>query len=247
MALKNRSYGLAGASNFRDLGGYVGHGGRHVKWGKIFRSDHLGLLTAQDTAHLASLGLARICDFRGATERQLRPSVLPGVPVHSLAIEPTVVQALHDFAARGQGLTEADAVQLMQQTYRDFVTHNSPRFKQLFDHLLESDAPLVFHCTAGKDRTGLAAALILLALGVDEATVMQDYLLTNDLYKAPDLVGGGAPPEVRAVIARVQQDFLLASLHTINTRHGSAAEYLRLELGLNDAARTRLASLYLQA
>ena len=249
LTMKNpsRSVALAGASNFRDLGGYVGYGGRLVKWRKLFRSDHLGLLTADDVAQLAALGLSRVYDFRGVTERVAHPFTAPGVSVHSLAIEPTVVQALHDFAAKNKTLNAQIAAELMQQTYRDFVTHNSARFKELFAHLLDHDSPLVFHCTAGKDRTGFAAALILLALGVDRDAVMQDYLLTNALYKAPDLVGGGAPPEVRAVIATVQEDFLNAALEVVEADFGSVAAYLDVALGLGAGQQARLRELYLQS
>ena len=247
MSSPERSIKLTGASNFRDLGGYLGHGGRPLQWRKLFRSDHLGRLDTNDMKQLGSLGLSRVFDFRGVAERSLHPCAMPGLAVHSLSIEPTVVQALNDFAARGNGLTAQDAVRLMQDTYRDFVTRNSPRFAELFGHLLDNGLPLVFHCTAGKDRTGFAAALILMALGVDRATVMQDYLLTNQLYKAPDLVGGTAPPEVRAVIAGVQEGFLNASLDTVLRDHGSVPHYLERVLGLGEKQRDRLAALYLQA
>jgi protein-tyrosine phosphatase len=205
------------------------------------------LLTADDVAQLVGLGLSRVYDFRGVTERVAHLFTAPGVSVHSLAIEPTVVQALHDFAAKNKTLTPQIAAELMQQTYRDFVNHNSARFKELFAHLLDHDSPLVFHCTAGKDRTGFAAALILLALGVDRDAVMQDYLLTNALYKAPDLVGGGAPPEVRAVIATVQEDFLNAGLEVVEADFGSVAAYLDVALGLGAGQQARLRELYLQS
>ena len=213
--LPSRSLPLQGASNFRDLGGYVGRQGLTVRWGKLFRSDHLGDLQAADIARLEALGLARVCDFRGVLERAAHPCAMPGPVVHALSIEPTVVQALEDFAVRNRGIGEADAVRLMQQTYRAFVTDNTARFAELFGHLLDNDAPLVFHCTAGKDRTGFAAALVLSALGVSRDDILQDYLLTNQLYKPPAMVGGEAPPEVRAAVRRVQADYLQASLDAV--------------------------------
>ena len=164
MSLPERALRLSGATNFRDLGGYTGLGGRPLQWRKLFRSDHLGQLSHSDVSQLAALGLARVCDFRGVQERQLHPCALPGAAVHALSIEPTVVQALEDFAVRNGVVTGADAARLMQDTYRAFVTSNSARFAELFDHLLHDDTPLVFHCTAGKDRTGFAAALVLSAL-----------------------------------------------------------------------------------
>lgn len=242
-----RAIPLAGATNFRDLGGYTGLGGRPLKWRKIFRSDHLGQLSQDDVSQLCALGLARVCDFRGVQERKAHPCALPGAQVHALTIEPTVVQALEDYALRNKVVTGGDAVRLMQDTYRAFVMSNSARFAELFDHLLHDDAPLVFHCTAGKDRTGFAAALILSALGVERDVIMQDYLLTNALYKAPQLVGGSAPPEVRDAIRRVQPDYLQASLDAVERDHGGMENYLTRTIGLGEAQRKRLAQLYLQA
>ena len=241
-----RSVPLQGASNFRDLGGYVGAQGRPVQWCKLFRSDHLGDLDAADIAQLDSLGLTRVCDFRGVVERAAHPCAMPGLAVHALSIEPTVVQALEDFALRNKGIQEADAVRLMQQTYRAFVTDNSARYAELFGHLLHSDAPLVFHCTAGKDRTGFAAALILSALGVSRDDIMQDYLLTNQLYKPPAMVGGDAPPEVRAAVRRVQPDYLQASLDVVDADFGGMDRYLEKALGLAADDLKRLEYLYLQ-
>ena len=244
--LPSRALPLHGASNFRDLGGYVGAQGRPVQWRKLFRSDHLGDLQAPDIAQLQALGLARVCDFRGLTERAAHPCAMPGPAVHALTIEPTVVQALEDFAQRNQGIGEADAVRLMQQTYRAFVTDNSARYAELFGHLLHNDAPLVFHCTAGKDRTGFAAALILSALGVSRDDIMADYLLTNQLYKPPAMVGGGAPPEVRAAVRRVQADYLQASLDVVEADFGGMANYLNKGIGLSANDLKRLEYLYLK-
>lgn len=110
----------------------------------------------------------------------------------------------------GQRLTAQDTMVLMEDTYRAFVLDNTPRFKQLFAHLLDNGEPLVFHCTAGKDRTGFAAALILQALGVSRALVMQDYLLSNDYFRLPLAVQNepsALPQEALAVLWRVQQSF----------------------------------------
>jgi protein-tyrosine phosphatase len=242
-----RSLNLAGASNFRDLGGYLGQGGRPVRWRTLFRSDHLAALTAQDVALLADLGLTRAYDFRGAVERAAEPYHLPGVTQHPLPIEPVVVLHMQALYAAGQSLTAADTERLMQQTYRAFVTDNAAAFAQLFEHLLAHDAPLVFHCTAGKDRTGMAAALILLALGVPRPVVMQDYLLTNALLRMDRAPRYGVPPEVMQVLWRVQEDFLEAALHVVDQDFGGLDRYLTQALGVGQAERQRLAQLYLQA
>jgi len=247
MTMPTRSLRLIGASNFRDLGGYVGHGGRTVVWRRIFRSDHLADLTATDAAAVAALGLARVCDFRGVAERAPLACKLPGVAVHSLPVEPTVLKAIQARMEAGQPLTASDTVGLMQQTYRAFVHDNAPRFAALFGHLLEHDAPLVFHCTAGKDRTGFAAALILLALGVSRPVVMQDYLLSNDFYPVPHAPATQAPQEVLSVLWGVQADFLQAAWDAVDADFGGVTHYLEQALGLGPQQQARLAELYLSA
>lgn len=241
-----RTIALAGASNFRDLGGYAGHGGRPLKWRHLFRADHLAGLSAHDQQVLAQLGVRRTVDFRGQSERTAQAYALPGVATHVLGIEPTVIHRALALQGSGHTLTVAQAVGLMQETYRGFVSDNAPRFAALFGLLLESDAPIVFHCTAGKDRTGFAAALILLALGVPRAVVMQDYLLTNALYRPPSDWGDASAPAGLQVLWRVQEDFLEAALHGVEVEYGGIDTYLERVLGLNAAAQKKLAALYLQ-
>lgn len=241
----DRSLPLAGASNFRDLGGYPGADGGKVRWRTLFRSDHLAALTPQDAQLLRALGVTRAFDFRGVAEREAAAYALPGVAQHALPIEPTVVQRMKDLLAAGQSLTPAHTVALMQHTYRAFVHDNAPRFAQLFDALLHSSEPLVFHCTAGKDRTGLAAALILLALGVPREVVMQDYLLTNELYRMPAVTDARVPREVLGVLWRVQAEFLDAALQAMEHASGSVDAYLHHALGMGPARRQRLRDLYL--
>jgi protein-tyrosine phosphatase len=241
-----RSIALTGASNFRDLGGYRGHQGQLVKWRRLFRSDHLAALSSQDALTLENMGVERVLDFRGNTERESLACALPSATVHSLAIEPTVVQGMKDLLDAGQALTPALTVDLMQQTYRDFVVSNSPRFAELFAHLLADDSPLVFHCTAGKDRTGFAAALILTALGVAREVVMQDYLLTNTLYKTPTVLPVALPQEVMNVLWRVQEGFLDAAFHAVETEFGGVDHYLQNQLGMDSSQQHRLRELYLQ-
>jgi protein-tyrosine phosphatase len=243
----DRVWRLQGATNFRDLGGYPGHGGRPLRWRKLFRSDHLAGLSAADQAVLADLGLARAFDFRGVAERAATPYDLPGVVQHALAIEPSVVQRMADLAAAGERLTVTVVIGLMQDLYRSLINDQAHQFAALFDHLLQSETPLVMHCTAGKDRTGVAAALILLALGVPRDLVLQDYLLTNQLYHHPPLPQTDTPAEALAVLWRVQPGFLDAALQAVDTDHGGVDAYLQRRLGLGPAARDTLAQRYLQA
>ena len=240
-----RSMPLAGASNFRDLGGYRTADGQQVAWRRIFRSDHLASLTPADLAVMSQLGVSRTVDFRGVNEREQLAYVLPGVAQHQLAIEPTVIRRAFEMQQSGRTITAQDAVGFMQETYRDFVHDNAPRFADFFRILLERDEPIVFHCTAGKDRTGFAAALILLGLGVEREVVMQDYLLTNDLYRRPVAVTGQTSEDVLAVLWRVQREFLDAALHKVDADYGGVEGYLTDGLGLDNAARRELAQRYL--
>ena len=237
---------LQGASNFRDLGGYRGHEGRKVRWRRIFRSDHLGRLTPEDEARLSALGVGRVLDFRGEQERAAMPNRLGSAAQHVLAIEPTVVQRMQDLAAAGQRMTAALAVELMKELYRALVHDQAHRFAELFEHLLQSQSPLVFHCTAGKDRTGFAAALILHALGVPREVVVHDYLLTNELYKPPPIPHTDTPADALAVLWRVQADFLEAAFEALQAEHGDVDCYLERRLRLTPAARQALAERYLE-
>ena len=245
MQSPSRHLPLQGASNFRDLGGYAAHGGRSVRWRVLFRSDHLANLTEADLGQFQALQIGRSFDFRGMQESAAQAYEWPGTQRHHLAIEPTLVQYLHSQLEQGQSITPQDALDGMQVTYRGFVRQNSDRFAQLFAHLLAQDAPLVFHCTAGKDRTGLAAALILSALGVSQAYVLQDYLLTNALYRHD--AGQGAPfsAQVMDVVWRVREDFLHAALQAIDADYGSMAQYLQQGLGLAEPDLERLRQMYL--
>jgi protein-tyrosine phosphatase len=242
-----RVWPLQGAANFRDLGGYPGQGGRPVRWRRLFRSDHLAGLTEADKSLLAGLGLAKAFDFRGEAERAAVTYELPGVTQHSLAIEPTVVQRLQDLLSSGQALTPERTAELMTELYRALVNDQAHRFAEFFEQLLQAEGPVVFHCTAGKDRTGFAAALILLALGVPRALVLEDYLLTNRVFRHPPAAQGVLPAEVLAVLWRVQPGFLEAALHAVDTDHGGIERYLSQRLGLSPAARQQLAQRYLDA
>ena len=234
---------LAGASNFRDLRSpLIPHPDLRPR--TLYRSDHLGLLNEDDARQIRELGIRRVLDFRGVDERSSAACTVPGVAVHSLAIEPTIVQVLRDLVEAGHDLTGDDVVRHMQDTYRGFVRANSHRFAEFFAHLLESNEPTVFHCTAGKDRTGFAAALVLHALGVPHEAVMRDYLRTNERLKPLSLEGWTLPPHVVNVLYRVQPEFLQAAYDAIDEDYGGLEGYFRDALRLRDAERARLRALY---
>ncbi|HKH02776.1 MAG TPA: tyrosine-protein phosphatase [Bradyrhizobium sp.] len=241
-----RHLNLAGASNFRDLGGYPGKDGRPIRWRQIFRSNHLGHLTASDIEVLRSLGVKSAFDFRGTEERAVAICGLSEIAVHSLPIEPTVVAALRARGANGAGLSSADALEVMRDSYRNYVRHNSGSFRALFAHLLADRAPLVIHCTAGKDRTGFACALILHALGVPDEVISEDYLLTNRLYRRDPSASSDLPDDVRQVLGSVEASFLAAAFDTISADYGNLDRYFTDVLGLGARERGQLESRYLE-
>ena len=123
---------LQGASNFRDVGGYRNTEGRRVRPGQVFRSDHLALLTPQDHARLQALGVQHSLDFRGQAEYTTTPYNIPGVQRVALSIEPTVIARMQSLVAQGIVPTTEETVELMRETYRDFVNHNAHTFGQFF-------------------------------------------------------------------------------------------------------------------
>jgi protein-tyrosine phosphatase len=240
-----RHFNLAGASNFRDLGGYPGKDGRAVRWRQIFRSNHLGHLTEADIDVLRSLGLRSAFDLRGAEERAAAVCAFE-IAVHSLPIEPTVVSELQALLDAGLPLSSVEAADAMRNSYRSYVRQNTPRFRALFTLLLEDHAPLVIHCTAGKDRTGFASALILHALGVPEHQISQDYLLTNRFYRRDLSSGSDLPEEVKLVLMSVEASFLAASFEVIRADYGDLESYFREGLAVGPRERAALEACYLE-
>lgn len=245
----SRHLPVSGTTNFRDLGGYQGHGGRAVRWRTLFRSDHLADLTPEGLQALQNLSVVHALDFRGEQERQAQAYTWPQLRIHHQSIEPTVVQQAFALVHAGGTLSVADSVALMQETYRRFVLDNSAQFGDFFRLLLQSEGPLVFHCTAGKDRTGWAAALILYVLGVAHEDVLQDYLLTNQHYQRPAAMAARAaqamPQEILNVLWRVEPSFLESAYSAVTQAHGSMDAYVREALGLSAADVAALQSRYL--
>jgi protein-tyrosine phosphatase len=141
----------------------------------------------------------------------------------------------------------AEIEQRVREIYRRFVTDQSSSYAQLL-RLIEADAlPLLFHCTSGRDRTGFASAVVLMALGVSRSTIAEDYALSNRYRR--DLtfqIGGAVSPEVMATLTQAHPEYLAAAFATIDQHHGSDAAYLREALGLDAARQRQLQDLLLE-
>lgn len=253
--------------NFRDMGGYTARDGRKTKWKKLFRCGHMGLLTDADLESVGALDTALICDFRSAGEYQRTPSrtsPLIKAARHQLDIHPMVGNPfgdnINDLASGA--LTKDAFFELQCETYRVFITQFTHVYAKLFQLIFEADGqPVVIHCTAGKDRTGLGAALILHTLGVPDETIHEDYLLSNRcpyllsfaryvLGKGPTLFAADVPEDQKLeqlmVLLGANLDFLQVAYDTIAARSGSLDNFIREDLGVDDAKRAKLREWFLE-
>lgn len=229
---------LQGCSNLRDLGGYRAADGRRVRMGRVFRSASLAHLTEADLARFGTLGIRTICDLRGARESGRAPSRLPGESapeVVPLPIEPLVGASLRDLLRREEATGE-DTYALLQAAYAAYAGEHLPRYRQLFALLGEDGRlPLLFHCSAGKDRTGFGAALLLTALGVPRETVMADYLATNRIWKREHALPPETPDAVRDTLLTAHRPLLEGALDQAVESFGSLDRLLEDGLGLHPA------------
>jgi protein-tyrosine phosphatase len=180
-------------------------------------------------------------------ERAAAICALEEIAVHSLPIEPTVQATLRARRANGVPLSSTDALEVMRDSYRNYVRQSTSSYRALFTHLIEDRAPLVIHCTAGKDRTGFACALILHALGVPDEIVAEDYLLTNRFYRRDPAASSDLPEDVRQVLASVETSFLAAAFDAIGAEYGDLETYFSDGLGLGARERARLEARYLES
>jgi protein-tyrosine phosphatase len=221
-----------GAENFRDLGGYRASGGRRVKWGQIFRSDALHALTPTDLTLCEALGFRTVYDLRREHERTRAPNVLPA-SVH------TVVLPIGNDDVSAEGLMQRirdgeTSEALLIDVYYDLVDTAADTFAELLTQLVDPGSePALFHCAAGKDRTGIAAALLLTVLGVSEEDVLSDYELTppyRNADRADDLQAlltrYSLAPEVFAGLFGAPRQAMRAALDRIRDTHGGVQRYL---------------------
>lgn len=246
---------LAGAPNFRDLGGYRTLDGQRVRTGLVYRSEGLSELTDDDLEVIRGLSIRLICDIRSDQERQFSPSRWPDTQVETLHLG-VVADLRASFALMNKILrddpTSEGATAAMLLSYREFPDAFASHLTNFFRRIVDGRSlPLVFHCSAGKDRTGFVAAMLLAALGVDEESILADYLLTTEYWQGPrsesslkralySTFGEQPPPEVLAPLAAAHKEYLLASFETIHERYASISRYLEQAAGLTANMRQEL-------
>ncbi len=241
---------LQGGRNFRDLGGYRTMDGRTVKWGLLYRSGQMHDLTPADYAYLQKLGIRTVCDFRDTRERTGEPSQWPAGKAPRILSD--------DYALDMSGMmlpgdpstwTHDQVVAAMTATYPKLLDQFRGQYARMFGELLAGHAPLAFHCTAGKDRTGVAAALLLTALGVPRATIVEDYLLSNQhmapMAAKPTGFWAKLSPEAARTFAGVDRRYIDAVFAVTDRHPGGTMGYLKDELGLGAPEIAKLRALYL--
>jgi protein-tyrosine phosphatase len=245
LVIADRSVHLSNATNFRDVGGYRTRAGQWVRMGLLYRSNALDHLAAPDLAALTALHLKWICDLRTTGERRHGPDIVPpGVPDEMedvLADDTGKLRAILA-AAPVAGKPGPDPTAAAHDLYRDFVVTRSARlaYHALFLHLADpAQLPAVFHCSAGKDRTGWAAAILLTILDVPRPVIVQDYLLTNTYLHGADAdrlrKAAGANSIASRLALTADPSDLQAAFTAVQQSYGSFDRYLHDGLGLSDA------------
>ncbi|MDR6575930.1 tyrosine-protein phosphatase [Pseudomonas extremaustralis] len=250
---------LSSVPNFRDMGGLRTSNGRSLRHGLVYRSQDFSTISDADLQHLQDLNAQLLCDIRSDSERQQHPNRWPidGTSTFNLNISADL-RANHQAITRLLSGTpgKAQAEQAMLATYRIFPQAFELRLAQMFERILGGgQLPLIFHCAAGKDRTGFIAAVLLCALGVPKNIIYADYLLSGERWKgehseaairrylAP-LCDQAPSTEVIRILSQVDSRYLDAAFEVIEQNYGGMEAYL-IVIGLDQLAREQLCTLLL--
>lgn len=258
MTETDRVIPLSGIHNFRDYGGYAASGGR-LRRGLLWRSGQHADATPEDLETVHRLGIATVIDLRGDSEREKFPCVRHGAFDAAVVFHPGETAGLQGRAVHEESsseiVTAADAHAAMVRLYETLAWRPIlvGTYRLYFQALAGERAPSLLHCLAGKDRTGLGAALVHTVLGVHPDDVMADYLLTNSAGNVDRRIEAGAKhmrgnygsrieeAAIRALMS-VEPDYLQTSLDQIRARHGSVEAYAEEVLGVGPELRAALAA-----
>jgi protein-tyrosine phosphatase len=237
---------IGGTPNFRDIGGYRTVDGRRVRWGRVYRSGTLHRLTEEDLRYLEQLQVRLICDLRTEDEMTSEPDRVPqGANYARLSVHSQRSKSESSRQLRALLFNPPHLGKLMFEAYtQTMLEENAQRIGGVLRSLAEpGNLPAIIHCTAGKDRTGIAIALLLLVLGVPEEVVIADYSLSNLFYEAVrDIVGQLVSPLMRLGVTIddmyplliANPETLRATLAYLRGKYGSVEVYLRDKAGIGD-------------
>lgn len=244
-----RKVALQGTVNFRDLGGYTTKDGKHVKWGKIYRSADMSKLTDADLAELKRRNITYDVDLRGTQEAAQAPDKMnPGT---NYTLCPA---GSENVAAMSKQIMASNNLDSVMMVFYSDTKNFGPRYKPFFEQILitPDNQSLVFHCTAGKDRTGMGAALFLYSLGVPYNTIVDDYMATNYYRDSENAKSAAAIMQLMHIDEKeakkktgAKKEYLDATFAAINKQYGSVDNFLRKEIGLNNQQINLLKKKYL--
>lgn len=253
---------LKNCDNFRDMGGIVMADGRILKQKKVIRSGKLSRLTEPELTFLKAYGLHDDVDFRSKAEQKHEPDRIPaGVNYHFVSVFPIdeTNSTNEKWESRRNYYTDdRAALNDMLEAYKDIVLEDSSKkaYRTFFDVLLantKDDESVLFHCSAGKDRTGMGAVYLLTALGADKQTIRQDYLASNQYLKAQQIKDHQEAQPKGAIFTQnidylgmVSEQYLDHALAVMQKEYGTVAQYLASELQLTKAQQKDLRQLYLK-
>ncbi|MCL1937448.1 MAG: tyrosine-protein phosphatase [Candidatus Azobacteroides sp.] len=239
---------MQGIFNFRDLGGYFTHSNKQIKWGKVYRSGSLTMATKRDMETLYKMGIETVIDLRTEKESFSFPNKFKAPRVYNLPLRGNRHDIFFDeILSRKMNLPEV--LVYNHEVFSFLLENNSDYFIKLFDVLLdEKNYPIVIFCSLGKDRTAIAAALLLAALDVDEDVIMEDYLNNSINYKSLVQNADIYPEEVQKTITALyssHKETLNYSFERVKSNYGSLDNYFEKELNLTHRKREKLKSLLL--
>lgn len=256
--LKNEEYNrhikITEISNFRDIGGLNTQDGKKIKWGKIYRSGNLSRLQKSEFVKFNSLQIKTVIDLRTEAEIEEKHDHLPekidyfSIPI--VSDQGDIMGQMKGKVLRGE-ITEAESKMLMEEFYTKCVIENIPLLKEIILKIVTSETPILYHCSAGKDRTGIVTAILLSILNVDRETIINEYLLSN-YYRSSKIKGTINKAKILKVIKpklnttvifnfmAVDSDYINAVFEIIDQKYGGIENFISKELAIDFILRKKI-------
>ena len=251
LTVANRHIYFKEVVNFRDIGGLKTTEGKTIKWGKIFRSDNLSNLKASEFSKFNDLNIKTVFDLRTSHEIKGKEDNLPidTEYIHFPTLEDNedLLSKMRARVINGE-VSDEQSLNLMLDLYRSFISDNTPSLKKLIHQIVDSNDAVLYHCSAGKDRTGVVTALLLSILKVDRETITQEYMLSNYYRRAKlekiirkvkvaKLVKTRIELQAIQNFMSVDERYLNAAFAEIDTKYGGIDQFIQNQLGIDDVQR----------